>query len=200
MKKIIAVLLLLPCIAFAEDFIESYEATVTDIIDGDTFKVERQNGTYDKIRLYGIDCPEDDQKSGDKATAFLESLIEVGDSVEVDVMDFDYYSRTVAIVTARGVNLNKALVENGYAWVYKKYCKEPYESEWLKLEAAAQNDKLGLWKEKDPTPPWDFRRGIDKSYKRFVPYFTIIGLAVLLLIIWQFFAKRKGMKERKKRF
>ena len=40
------------------------------------------------------------------------------------------------------------MVKAGYAWVYKKYCRSSFCSDWLALENNARNKKLGLWKEK----------------------------------------------------
>ncbi|MBE0576394.1 MAG: thermonuclease family protein [Desulfuromonadales bacterium] len=58
-----------------------------------------------------------------------------------------------------GSNLNKQIVEAGYAWQYKKYSKDPKYGD---LEAEARAEKLGLWQDKEPVPPWEWRKGIRK--------------------------------------
>ena len=55
-------------------------------------------------------------------------------------------------------SLNEALVQQGYAWVYRKYCKAEFCSDWLSHEQAAQASGRGLWADPDPIPPWQFRK------------------------------------------
>ena len=50
------------------------------------------------------------------------------------------------------------MVQAGYAWVYKRYCDKPFCEYWLTLENEAMTDKLGLWQEPDPIPPWEWRK------------------------------------------
>ena len=52
--------------------------------------------------------------------------------------------------------MNKLIVGTGYAWQYKRYSKDP---EYAGLESKARAAKLGLWQDKDPVPPWEWRRG-----------------------------------------
>ena len=64
--------------------------------------------------------------------------------------------RTVAIITVDGVNVNETLVKVGYAWVYRKYWKQDFCNDWLKLEEQAKNARIGLWS--DPKPSWGWRK------------------------------------------
>ena len=45
------------------------------------------------------------------------------------------------MVYAGDVNVNEALVKNGLAWVYQRYCKISICSSWLSLEAPGQGGK-----------------------------------------------------------
>ena len=45
------------------------------------------------------------------------------------------------------------MVANGYAWAFKKYSKK-----YAPDESNAKHEKLGLWAEEDPTPPWEYRK------------------------------------------
>ena len=47
------------------------------------------------------------------------------------------------------------------AWHYKKYQKEQTvddRSIYARAEEQARGGKLGLWKDAEPTPPWDWRK------------------------------------------
>ncbi len=83
-------------------------------------------------------------------------------AVEITPVDTDRYGRTVAHVRCDGVHVNWRQVEDGLAWCFKKYLKQPEVC--LPLEEAARQTKKGLWREPNPQPPWEFRaakRAID---------------------------------------
>lgn len=131
---------------------------VISVADGDTITFLTSSGERRKIRLYGVDCPELQQAGGKAATEFTSSLV-LFSNVKVQTMDTDRYNRTVAIVTLEdGRVLNEELVKNGHAWVYSAYCKTARCAYWLGLEAKARAQRLGLWRDKKPVPPWQWRR------------------------------------------
>ena len=130
---------------------------VVSISDGDTITV-LQDSKQHKIRLYGIDTPERKQGFGRKARLFTSRML-FRQYVKVVAYDKDRYGRTVGLVYVGKKCLNEELIRNGLAWVYKKYCTEPFCNRWLLLEHRARVSKLGLWLYDNPIPPWDFRRG-----------------------------------------
>ena len=74
------------------------------------------NGVAERIRLWGIDCPESRQAWGTRAKQFTGALA-FGQTVTVRVRDTDRYRRTVAeIILPDGRNLNQELVRAGLAW------------------------------------------------------------------------------------
>ena len=137
---------------------ESYQAKVVSVSDGDTIKVLK-NGKQLRIRLYGIDTPERGQAFGRKATHFTANRVAVK-IVTVIHMDTDRYGRTVALVKSSNDSetVNEALVRNGFAWVYPKYCRANFCSDWLTHERNARSKRIGLWLEPNPMPPWEYRR------------------------------------------
>ena len=137
---------------------EPYQAKVVGIIDGDTITVLHDR-TQTKIRLYGIDTPEKRQAFGNRAKQFTSDQV-FGKTVKVVPMDTDRYGRTVALVQSLDAagTLNEALVQQGYAWVYRKYCKAEFCPGWLDHEQAAQASGRGLWADPDPIPPWQSRK------------------------------------------
>ena len=58
------------------------------------------------------------------------------------------------VATCR-VGANAAMVQQGYAWAYRKYLQDPIFLTW---EAAARNQRLGLWNDPNAVPPWEWRK------------------------------------------
>ena len=127
---------------------------VIRISDGDTFHVLHDDQTTEKIRLYGIDCPERQQPFSQKAKDYLSELV-FEKTVHIIKKDTDRYGRAVAIVFAGKTNVNEALLRAGFAWHYKRHDKNP---RWAELEQEAASAKRGLWADPHPTPPWEWRK------------------------------------------
>jgi len=72
--------------------------------------------------LYGIDTPEKGQDFGQKARELTSALVS-GRDVQVEQKDVDRYGRVVGLVKVDGQNLNELIIQNGYAWVYRQYCR-----------------------------------------------------------------------------
>jgi endonuclease YncB( thermonuclease family) len=130
---------------------------VISVADGDTITVLDSSNQTHKIRLYGIDCPEKRQAYG-KAAKKHTSQLTYRKIANVKEYDTDRYGRTVGVVTVDGVNVNESLIDNGYAWQYRKYCKASFCNDWLALEADAQMAQVGLWKDSNAQAPWEWRK------------------------------------------
>jgi len=141
---------LLPCPAGA------WSGKVIGVADGDTITVLRDKQPQ-KIRLYGIDCPEKRQPFGKRAKQLTSELV-FGKVVEIEPVATDRYGRTVAFVRVENVSVNEELIKEGLAWIYVRYCKLPLCVEWQGLESEARSGKLGLWQEQGEIPPWEYRR------------------------------------------
>ena len=123
------------------------------VTDGDTIKVMHE-GKAEKIRLYGIDCPEKKQPFGKKAKSFASDLV-YKRIVEIKALNKDRYGRTIAWVYVNDTCLNEELLKAGLAWHYKRYSKEKTLS---LLEKEARGMKVGLWSDPHSIPPWEWRR------------------------------------------
>ncbi len=138
---------------------------VTYVDDGDTLWIRSGVGKEFKIRLYGIDAPEvrhrekPGQPFGRKASKALISKVR-GENVSVEVRDTDRYGRLVGVVRLDGRDINLEMIREGWAWAYRNYLKRPYASEYIDAEKEARAGKLGLWKQANPQPPWEFRRSL----------------------------------------
>jgi len=135
----------------------AWTGKVVGIADGDTITVLRDGRDQVKIRLYGIDAPESGQPFGKASKQNLSSMV-YGESVQVEVMDTDRYGRTVARIFVEEEDVNGAQLRAGYAWLYRQYCKSWVCGEWVGLETEARSSQVGLWADKDPVPPWQWRR------------------------------------------
>ena len=141
--------------------------TVSRVIDGDTIEILKDE-EFVKVRLHGIDAPERSQKYGKEATDKVKELLRPVNMITVNILDKDRYGRYIATVHTNDEDMVRVnsygdirgdvgliLVDQGLAWHYKKY------SDSEELEAAqnyARTNKIGLWSEEDPTPPWVYRR------------------------------------------
>lgn len=147
---------------------ETLSGRVVDITDGDTITVLDSNHRQYKIRLAGIDAPEKalSEKAPETAQAFgerskehLSSLV-FDKTVTVEWNKQDRYGRTVGKVLMHGVDANLAQVKGGMAWWYRAYAKEQSAADrrlYEQAEQQARAQRLGLWADKNPVPPWDFR-------------------------------------------
>ncbi|OKS87654.1 thermonuclease family protein [Mucilaginibacter polytrichastri] len=152
-RLILCLLLCLPigCTQTAPDLLK-----VVKIKDGDTIVVLTKDNQMITVRLAEVDCPEKSQAFGQAARQFTANLC-FGKGVKLQGNEHDRYGRTIALVILdNGTNVNYELVKNGYAWQYSQYSKNnPILAGY---QQQAQMQKLGLWQDANPTPPWEFRR------------------------------------------
>jgi micrococcal nuclease len=133
---------------------ERFSARVVGIANGDTITVlERRREV--KVRLHGIDCPEGSQPWGKRAKQFASGLA-FGRVVRIEVMDTDRYGRTVAkVYLPDGASLGERLVQAGMAWWFRRYAPDSHRLE--RLENEARKSRRGLWSDRNPVAPWDYR-------------------------------------------
>ena len=136
------------------------QGKVVSVADGDTITVLDDNKIQHKIRLQGIDAPEKSQPFGQKSKQSLNNLVH-SKMVTIDFEKKDKYGRTVGKVLLNGTDVCLEQIKLGMAWHYKKYeSEQPKEDReiYARAEQAAKAQTVGLWKDKSPTPPWEFRR------------------------------------------
>jgi micrococcal nuclease len=128
--------------------------TVERVIDGDTIVVTGGQ----KIRYLLVNAPETtnghDDCYGANAAQFNSDLV-LGKPVELehDVACQDAFGRTLAYVTVDGQDVNRLLVERGYACVLHIPPDGDARAEKFKaLESAARTARRGLWGACDPIP------------------------------------------------
>ena len=155
MIRPVVLLIFLGMLFVPNAYAASFTGKLVKVLDGDTVEV-MHDGKAERIRLAQIDCPEKNQPFGQAAKEYVLDLA-AHKIVTVEVATVDRYGRTVGeVLLPDGSNLNKKIVGAGYAWQYKRYSKDP---EYAELESKAREAKLGLWQDKSPVPPWEWRRG-----------------------------------------
>lgn len=134
----------------------THTGEVVSITDGDTIKILTPAKQQVKVRLADIDTPERGQPYGRKARQMLGDKIHRR-QVEVEEVTTDRYQRLVGRVFLDGRNINAEMVEDGAAWVYRKYSNDPH---LLDLEHQAREQGRGLWalQPDQRVPPWEWRK------------------------------------------
>lgn len=133
----------------------SYEARVTRVSDGDTLWVKPlTGGKYRKLRMDGVDAPEICQAGGKAARDALSRRV-LEKVVVVREKWRDDYGRPLVSLRLGDEDVAGWLVSEGHAWSYRwRHSRGPY----AELEEQARHGRKGLFAEKGPEVPRDFRR------------------------------------------
>jgi endonuclease YncB( thermonuclease family) len=144
-----------------------FTAKVQRIVDGDTVYVTDEAGIKFKVRLTGIDAPEQNQPYGLASKYHLSELL-LNKFVLLESKptkgkpySVDRYKRVLAKIIFDGRDINLSQVLSGYAWHFKRYQKQQSPSDRVsygKAEFDAKKNELGLWGEKNPIAPWKWRK------------------------------------------
>lgn len=110
---------------------------VTQIIDGDTFKIEGGQ----KIRLFGLDAPENGRCMADEAKNLLEKELS-GKEVKLTDQFPDVFHRQVANIFVGDKYINEIIVAKGFA--RPDYEPNPYKQRIVDAYTKARKEKLGV--------------------------------------------------------
>lgn len=156
---------------------------VVRVIDGDTFEIE----SGEKVRMIGINTPEISDIYGKEAKYYLSNLI-LNKTVELKTdnisKNHDRYQRLLRYVILDGVDINKLMISEGYAFAYLKYrFGELNNYKQTQIKARAENK--GIWgnskdqvfvKKQENKKPLNWKDISPKSY-------FITSLIIILLLI-----------------
>lgn len=138
---------------YAQQFLQ---CKVINVADGDTITC-LENRTPHKIRLDGIDAPERKQAFGNKARQILSARI-IQKHLRIRLYNKDRYGRFIGTLYEKNQDINAWMIEQGYAWAYRKYLGE-HNQHYLSLENEARQNKRGLWIDGERAIyPSDFRK------------------------------------------
>jgi len=140
---------------------DPFTVRVLEVLDGDSLRVSDGARTLE-VRLHGIDAPEFGQPGSDAARRALRSMTR-GAELTLTPVTIDRFGRTVGELHRDGEHLNRRLVAEGHAWVFRRFSRDPA---LLQAQAQAQAARRGLWRRGEPVAPWEWR---DRSAHRPLP-------------------------------
>ena len=146
MKKLLAILLLAPVLAFAQKTPQgvTYDAQILRITDGDTVVIAapflpKPLKPELAIRVFGVDTPEkgfraqcdSEKQRGEAASAFTKNAISSaaaqGGKFQVTMYGWDKFGgRVLGDIIVNGQSLRAALIANGFAREYYGDAKQSW--------------------------------------------------------------------------
>ena len=155
---------------------DTLHGVVIVVIDGDTvlFKPDHYSPgsrAFLKVRLADIDAPETGQPFGEAATEALKARV-LKQRAQLEIVATDAYGRKLGRLTVEARSVNAELVRRGLAWTYdstRASARSGSESfrasargadrhAMSALQREAQDERIGLWQDAAPTPPWVWRK------------------------------------------
>jgi endonuclease YncB( thermonuclease family) len=149
----------------SDDTVSLIFGRVFNVYDGDTISVQANDNKIFNIRLQGIDAPDTMQSFGKEARDSLANLV-LGKSVVVLLDKKESFTRYIADVFIDGKNVSLLQLQVGMAWHFRKYADEQSSEnrkKFAQAELEAKSSQLGLWKEKEPKAPWEYRAILDSN-------------------------------------
>lgn len=138
---------------------ETLYGRVVGVADGDTLTLLDRDNRQRKIRVAGIDAPEKGQPFGEVSRQNLARLV-FDRNVRAECYKEDRYRRQVCRLFDGSRDVALAQLDAGLAWWFRRYAAEqpPQErAEYASAEDRARADAVGLWRDRDPVPPWEWR-------------------------------------------
>ena len=121
------------------------DVVVTRVVDGDTIEVS-VGGVEERLRMIGINAPEDGECIADEATRWMRERIE-GEAVTLvrDQTDRDQYGRLLRYVEIDGADVGVELVRSGLA-LARRYPPDTTRAAELDIvQRAAEDAGVGMW-------------------------------------------------------
>jgi endonuclease YncB( thermonuclease family) len=142
MKKLLAVLLLVPALALAQKTPKGvmYDAQILQVSDGDTVVIAAPFLPAPlkpqlAVRVYGVDTPEkgfrgqcDSEKArGEAASVFTKNLVQASQQRQVILYGWDKFGgRVLGDIILNGQSLRAELIRNGFAREYYGDAKQSW--------------------------------------------------------------------------
>jgi micrococcal nuclease len=142
MKKLLAVLLLVPALAFAQKTPKGvvYDAQIIRVSDGDTIVIAAPFLPQPlkpelAVRIFGVDTPEkgfrgqcdSEKQRGEAASVFTKNLVQASQQRQVILYGWDKFGgRVLGDIILNGQSLRSQLIANGFAREYYGDAKQSW--------------------------------------------------------------------------
>ena len=142
MKKLLAVLLLVPTLALAQKTPKGvmYDAQILRVSDGDTIVIAAPFLPQPlkpelAVRIYGVDTPEkgfrgqcdSEKQRGEAASVFTKNLVQASQQRQVVLYGWDKFGgRVLGDIILNGQSLRSQLIANGFAREYYGDAKQSW--------------------------------------------------------------------------
>jgi endonuclease YncB( thermonuclease family) len=142
MKKLLAMLMLMPALAFAQKAPQgvTYDAQIIRISDGDTIVIAAPFLPAPlkpelAVRIYGVDTPEkgfrgqceSEKQRGEAASAFTKNVVNKSTQRQVTLYGWDKFGgRVLGDIILNGQSLRTMLIQNGFAREYYGDAKQSW--------------------------------------------------------------------------
>ncbi|MGE3314552.1 MAG: thermonuclease family protein [Planctomycetaceae bacterium] len=156
----LARVILIVCWSVAPAWADEPPAVITGKVirvdDGQHFVLVDDQKMERRVRLYGIAAPVHGQPYHAKSRENLSRLVH-GKDVQVEFVRVGRQGRLLGKLKLNGENINLRQVTDGFAWRDPRHDKDKNE-ELTDAEKTARKKMRGLWADRSPQPPWEFRR------------------------------------------
>ncbi len=138
----------------AHDHEKELKATVVEVVDGDTVKAAH-DGRVEIVELLNIDAPDPGQPNAERAKHTLEQLC-LKEEVRILWTQRDADGAILGTIHEEdGLNVSFEMVKAGMAWNYQHF---EHDRTLAELETEARKAHRGIWADRHPTPPWEYRK------------------------------------------
>jgi endonuclease YncB( thermonuclease family) len=134
---------------------------VSAVVSGDTIKVVDDRKVQHTVRLAGLDAPEKFQAHGQRSLDSLRELV-FQRGVVVDIPGNDKSTPRRGKVLVQGMHVNLEQLQRGMAWYDRAQVRDVPVADreaYAAAEAEARQQRVGLWRDPRPIPPWEYRQG-----------------------------------------
>jgi endonuclease YncB( thermonuclease family) len=142
MKKLLAIILFVPVLAFAQKTPKGvvYDAQILRVSDGDTIVIAAPFLPQPlkpelAVRIYGVDTPEkgwrgqcdSEKQRGEAASVFTKRLVQASQQRQVVLYGWDKFGgRVLGDIILNGQSLRSQLIANGFAREYYGEAKQSW--------------------------------------------------------------------------
>lgn len=143
---------------------------VVAVTDGDTLLVDIEGGGRRQFRLAWVDAPDIRQTHGEMSRASLTALAAARPAIVEPVGEGKRGVQAVIRVTPpelrcptgdcpKTLDLGHAQLSRGMAWHDRRTLGQPAQAlgKYERAEFEAKVRRIGLWADRNPAPPWDWR-------------------------------------------